>query len=238
MGLLISRGNLLIQATPTMRLFLFSNSKNPNEDYLAHTIAPLKKALKRGMRVAFVPFAGTTISWDDYVARVREGLAPLKLEIESTHAATSASTLIRQADCVMIGGGNTFRLLYELRARKLLAPIRHAVRNNDAVFVGWSAGANVAGPTICTTNDMPIIDPQGLDALGFVPFQLNPHFTNAQPAGHQGETRVQRIEEYLILNPRKRVIGLPEGNWLEVNGEKVKRCGPHETAEFRGRLAR
>jgi dipeptidase E len=221
-----------------MRLFLFSNSKNPNSSYLAHTLPVLKKALKPNARVAFVPFAGAMMSWSDYLTSVREGLAPLRLQIESVADAEKPLALIRNADCVMIGGGNTFRLLYELRKRKLLGPIRSAVRTRGATFVGWSAGANVAGPTICTTNDMPIIDPQGFDALGFVPFQLNPHFTNAQPAAHQGETRVQRIEEYLILNPRKRVIGLPEGNWLEVNGEKVMRCGPHETVEFRGRLVR
>jgi dipeptidase E len=114
----------------------------------------------------------------------------------------------------------------------LLAPIRAAVKNG-ALFVGWSAGTNLATPSIRTTNDMPIIDPEGLDALNLVPFQINPHYTNAMPPGHQGETREQRITEFLTLNTDKTVLGLPEGDWLDVRDDSVQLCGPHEAFVFR-----
>ncbi len=208
---------------------------------MAHVTPVLKRTLKPGARVAFVPFAGTSVTWDDYLARVQIGLAGAKLAIESVHNVKSARALIRDADCVMIGGGNTFRLLYELRKRKLLTPIKKAVLGTEntfgATFVGWSAGSNMACPTICTTNDMPIVDPDGFGALGFVPFQINPHYNNALPAGHQGETRNERIAEFLLLNPKKTVLGLPEGDWLDVQDDKVKLCGPFEAVVFRAQSA-
>ena len=96
------------------------------------------------------------------------------------------------AEIVIVGGGNTFQLLKQCRERGLLAPITDVVKRG-ALYIGWSAGANLACPTIRTTNDMPIVDPQGFDALNLFPLQINPHFTNALPEGHKGETREQRI---------------------------------------------
>ncbi len=220
-----------------MHAILFSNSKNPDDAYLAHTHLTLKKTLKRGARVAFVPFAGTSIGWDEYLQRVRVALQPLKLEIESVADAKKPSALLADADAVMVGGGNTFRLLAEMRARKLLSPIARAVNTCGAVFIGWSAGSNLASPTICTTNDMPIVDPKGFKALGLIPFQINPHYNNALPPGHQGETRNQRIAEFLALNPRRTVIGLPEGDWLQVRDERISLHGPYDAVLFNAKSA-
>jgi len=106
-------------------------------------------------------------------------------------------------------------------------------RPGRRTLVGWSAGANLACPTICTTNDMPIVDPQGFAALGLVGFQINPHYTNALPPGHQGETRNERIAEYLTANAHATVLGLPEGDWVRVSGTAVTLHGPHPALVFR-----
>ncbi|MNT50996.1 Peptidase E [compost metagenome] len=103
-----------------------------------------------------------------------------------------------------------------------------------AAYLGWSAGSNLTCPTICTTNDMPITDPQGFDALGLLSFQINPHYTNAHPPGHRGETRAQRLAEYCTLNPSMPVLGLPEGAALRVRGDKIALVGPHDAPLFLG----
>ena len=100
-------------------------------------------------------------------------------------------------------------------------------------YIGWSAGANLACPTIRTTNDMPIVDPQGFDALNLFPLQINPHFTNALPEGHKGETREQRIRELLVVAPELTIIGLPEGNWITVSKGHATLGGPNTTYVFK-----
>ena len=220
-----------------MHALLFSNSRNPDAGYLTHVLPALKPHIKPKANIAFVPFAGTSVSWSDYLVQVNTALTPLKAKITSMAEAKSAVTLVNEADVIMVGGGNTFRLLAEMRARGLLAPIAARVRAGEALFVGWSAGSNLACPTIRTTNDMPILDPNGFDALGLVPYQINPHYTNAQPPGHQGETRDQRIAEFLSVNPEVTVIGLPEGDWIEVQGNVSTLHGPFEAKQFRAGCA-
>ncbi|MFB3753826.1 dipeptidase PepE, partial [Escherichia coli] len=107
------------------------------------------------------------------------------------------------------------------------------VVKRGALYIGWSAGANLACPTIRTTNDMPIVDPQGFDALNLFPLQINPHFTNALPEGHKGETREQRIRELLVVAPELTIIGLPEGNWITVSKGHATLGGPNTTYVFK-----
>ncbi len=216
-----------------MHAVLFSNSRNPNGGYLEHVLPVLRQRIKPKSKIAFIPFAGTSVGWDDYVKQVHTALAPLKAVISSVADVKDAVALVNAADAILVGGGNTFRLLAEMRVRGLLAPIAARVRSGDALFVGWSAGSNLASPSIRTTNDMPIVDPNGFDALGLVPYQINPHYTNAQPLGHQGETRDQRITEFLTVNPDATVIGLPEGDWIEVQGNVSTLRGPFEAKQFR-----
>jgi dipeptidase E len=208
-----------------MNLLLLSNSRMPDGRYLAHALDAIGEAAAGRRRALFVPFAGTTIGWDDYASAVREALAPLGLDIAAAHREHDPEAAAAAAELLLVGGGNTFRLLHESRRRGWLGPIRDAARAGTP-YVGWSAGAVLAGPTIRTTNDMPIVDPGGLDALGLVPFQLNCHFTDAMPPGHQGETRRQRLAEYLVLSPKDTVIGLPEGDWLTVRDGAVALHGP------------
>jgi dipeptidase E len=215
-----------------MRLLLLSNSRMPDGRYLAHALDAIAGIAAGRRRALFLPFAGTTVGWDDYAANVREALAPAGLEIVAAHRAADPAAALAAAELVLAGGGNTFRLLHECRRRGWLAPVRDAVRAGMP-YVGWSAGSVLAGPTIRTTNDMPIVDPGGLESLALVPFQLNCHYTDAMPPGHQGETRRQRLAEYLVLSPRDAVIGLPEGDWLAIDGAAIALHGPFDGWLFR-----
>ena len=133
---------------------------------------------------------------------------------------------------IIVGGGNTFQLLAQCRKRGWLVRIGDAARSGRMSYTGWSAGANLAGLTINTTNDMPIVDPQGFGALGLVPFCINPHYHNSLPPGHQGETRDQRLAEFLVANPDKQVVALPEGSWLHVRGGQAQVAGQFAAKRF------
>jgi len=221
-----------------MNLLLLSNSRMPDGRYLAHALDAIAETAGAGRRAVFLPFAGVTIDWDEYTANVAQALAPLGLAIAGAHRLADARAALVGAELVLVGGGNTFRLLDESRRRGWLDAIGPAVRAG-LPYVGWSAGSVLATPSIRTTNDMPIVDPQGLDALGLVDFQLNCHFTDALPAGHQGETRTQRLAEFHVLNPRVPVIALPEGDWLSVRDGSVVLHGAHDGWLFEaGRPAR
>ena len=168
-------------------------------------------------KVVFVPFAAVTISYDEYTSRVQTVFQELGFEITSLHRSNRPEHTVNQAEAIVVGGGNTFALLDGLYQRKCLTAIRTQVLDG-ARYVGWSAGANLAGPTIKTTNDMPIVQPESFDALGIVPFQINPHYHELKFEGQGGETRRERLEEFLVLNPDKKVIGLPEGMLLQRSG--------------------
>lgn len=215
------------------RLLLLSNSTLPGQGFLDFAEGALRDFLApvRGP-LLFVPFAGVRISYDAYAARVRERLGRLGLEIESIHEAEDAGRALEGAGAVLVGGGNTFHLLREVAARGLLPALRARVEAG-LPYVGWSAGANLACPTISTTNDMPIVEPPGFGALGLVPFQINPHYTEAHPPGHGGETRPERIAEFLEANPEVPVLGLPEGTLLRIEGARVALLGERPARLFR-----
>ncbi|NDL63365.1 dipeptidase PepE [Acerihabitans arboris] len=215
-----------------MELLLLSNSVLPGNGYLDHAVDPMRALLKDRRKALFVPFAGVTVPWDDYTARVRQAMAPLGVELQGVHTLDNAVDAVGRAEVIIVGGGNTFNLLKCCRERGLLSAIAGRVRGG-AAYIGWSAGANLACPTICTTNDMPIVDPGGFESLGLVDFQINPHYTNQLPAGHQGETRNQRLAELLRARPEMTVIGLPEGDWLEVDHGQTRLAGPYDAVLFR-----
>ena len=146
--------------------------------------------------------------------------------------ADDPAAAVREAQAIAVGGGNTFRLLELLYEKKLLDPIRHRV-NAGIPYVGWSAGSNVACPTIRTTNDMPIAEPPSLKALNLVPFQVNPHFTDAVIPNHGGETRSERLQEFLEANPAMPVLALREGSTLRVEGESWSLLGERAARIFR-----
>ena len=215
-----------------MHLLLLSNSRSPEGHYLQHALDAMAEIAGPRRRAVFVPFAGVSIEWDAYTERVQEALASLPFEIEGLHRAPDAHAAIDAAELILVGGGNTFALLKHCREKGLLPRIAARVRDQQVPYIGWSAGSNLACPSIRTTNDMPIVEPGGFDALGLVPFQLNPHYTNELPAGHQGETRDQRIGEFLLANPNATVVGLPEGDWLRVSPRGVQLNGPRPARIF------
>lgn len=192
-------------------LLLLSSSKFRDTGYLRHAKPILKEFLDANLsQILFIPFANAAKQYDFYEAKVTEALKSLGVDVRSIHHASDPVAAIHSATAIAIGGGNTFALLSRLKENGLIDPIRQVVGNGTA-YIGWSAGANVACPTISTTNDMPICLPAGLDALGLIPFQLNAHFIDGQFEGHNGESREQRITEYLAIHPNERVVALPEG---------------------------
>ncbi len=215
-------------------LLLLSNSRDADGRFLAHPRDALAAHLAEVRSALFVPWAGVTISADAYTARVRPVFEALGVAVTSVHEVARPADALADAEAVVVGGGNTFRLLERLQYHALLEPIRARVLAGTP-YVGWSAGSVLAGPTIATTNDMPIVAPAGLGALGVVGFQVNAHFTDAHPPGFRGETRRERLAEYLTLNPASRVIGLPEGSWLTVADEAITLGGPHAAPCFTSR---
>jgi dipeptidase E len=215
------------------RLLLLSNGselvgKSPTE--FAH--GSLKDFLGESVRrVLFVPFATVINSEDGYLASVRKNFGPLGYEAESLHAAADAREAVERADAIAVGGGNTFRLLRGLYRAGVVELIRERV-SRGTPYVGWSAGSNVACPTIRTTNDMPIVEPPTLDALGLVPFQINPHYTDVHIEGHMGETRDERLTEFTHENPGVRVIGIREGTMLRVEGDEIRLVGTKPARHF------
>ncbi|MFC4273913.1 dipeptidase PepE [Achromobacter aloeverae] len=214
-----------------MNLLLLSNSRSPDGGYLDHAVELARELAGGRTKALFLPFAGVTTTWDEYTDKVRQALAPAGLALTGAHTVQAAD--IAAFELVIVGGGNTFQLTQQARQRGWLQAVRRSVAAGTP-YMGWSAGANLACPTICTTNDMPIVDPGGFDALGLIDMQINPHYTNALPAGHQGETRDQRIAEFLAVRPEMKVIGLPEGDWLRVRGKQVQLGGPHPARVFQG----
>jgi dipeptidase E len=208
-----------------MELLLLSSSRTAAgyfTDYVAEIVA-----FAGGIRrAAFVPFAAVTRPWHEYAATVQGALG---LDLEIVNGPEDLAT----AKLILVGGGNTFQLLRECRSRGLLEGIRNKVKGG-AKYIGWSAGANLACPTIKTTNDMPIVDPGGLEALGLVSFQINAHYLNVSLPGHHGETRDERLAEFARVNPGLPVIGLPEGDWLRVSGSLIELRGPHPAVWFEG----
>lgn len=206
--LLISNGSELIGDNPTE---FFHNSL---KDFLGESVK----------RVLFVPFAAVTRTEDEYRDRVREHFGPHGYEVESLHEASDARAAVGRADAIAVGGGNTFKLLRRLYEAGVVELVRERVEAGMP-YVGWSAGSNVACPTIRTTNDMPIVEPPTFDALNLVPFQINPHYTDYHPPGHMGETRDERLNEFVHANPGVRVIGIREGTMLRVEGDDIRLLG-------------
>lgn len=204
------------------QLLLLSASREGDTPYLSHALPLMHRFLEHAdlSQAVFVPYAGVTLSYDEYTHKVNQALAPLKIQCKGLHTFADPVAAIYHASVILIGGGNTFMLLDQLYQKGVLTPIRQAVANGIP-YIGWSAGSNVAGKTICTTNDMPIIQPESFTALKLANVQLNPHYSEWTQPGHNGETRLDRLAEYLVVNPEERVLALPEGTALEQKGDKV-----------------
>ena len=204
-----------------MQYLLLSNSSMPGQAYLEWPKSHIKAFLgKKKHNLIFIPFAGVTFSYDEYHKTVAEVFTLMGFELHSIHTIENKKDAIDQADGIVIGGGNSFHLLFMLYQFDLLDIIREKVKNGIP-YIGWSAGSNIAGPTIKTTNDMPIIEPPSFNSIGFFPFQINPHYTEKTIAGHGGESRQQRIMEFLEVNRDSKVVGLAEGTFIQLKNDQL-----------------
>lgn len=234
-----------------MNLLLISNSTNFGETYLAWPMTQLesfceKNNLKADSKIVFVPFAGVFIngnpypqSYDAYTARVKK-VFDEKLGLKnfvSVHEVENKIQLVDEAACIVVGGGNTFHLVAELHRYDLMDAISKVAKEGKP-YIGWSAGSNIACPTLCTTNDMPIVQPASFNTLNLIPFQINPHYLDPHPEidkmiKHGGETRQDRINEYLAVNQNMKVVGLREASAIWVVGDKYYLKGGKKMMVFK-----
>ncbi|HEX7030747.1 MAG TPA: dipeptidase PepE [Gammaproteobacteria bacterium] len=220
-----------------MNLLLMSSSRTADTGFLEANADQITATLAGVRRALFIPYAVVGEARRSGLEFVGERFAELGIGIDNIDTAKDPVQAVRDAPAVLVSGGNTFCLLKTLYDNGLMDVLRERVRNG-APYIGWSAGSNVAGKSIRTTNDMPIAYPPSFRALDFLPFQINPHFTDAMPEGLRGETREQRIAEFLAVNPEETVIALPEGDALRVTGKKMQLAGAHDAWLFRAGKSR
>lgn len=204
-----------------MELFLLSNGKLSSDSQpLGYAHEHIKAMFKaRGITSAvLIPYA---LLRSDYDAKARELEAALGIKVSSIHHEAVPSDAIGQAECILVSGGNTWMLNQMLHEKGLIVPVQRAVREREVPYIGWSAGCNVATPSIRTTNDMPVRNTVVLPALGLFPVQINPHYIDAHISGHMGETRDERIAEFCAVNPSESVVALREGSMLRVTGNEL-----------------
>ena len=216
-----------------MRLLLISNSTNPGEAYLAHPKYEIQEFLGRDtVEALFIPYAGITFSYDDYEAKVNNRFAEIGHRVKSIHHFADPLEAVKKAKAIIVGGGNTWKLVRMLHDNKLIDAIREKVLSGTP-YIGWSAGSNIACPTLRTTNDMPIVNPMTFEVCNLVPFQINPHYLDNNPENHGGETREQRIEEFITENKDVYVVGLREGTMLRYENDNLKFIGKHRARIFK-----
>ena len=214
----------------TKRILLISSSKIYGSGFLDHAEAEIRGLLADIKRVLYVPYALS--DHDKLAAMAQERFEKMGYALTSSHKSSNPVQAVNDTDAIFVGGGNTFRLLKALYDRALLGPIRERVAGGMP-YMGASAGSNVAGPTIRTTNDMPIVEPLSFDALGLVSFQINPHYIDADPTStHMGETREERLMQFLEENETP-VIGLREAAMLRIEHGKTTLRGSSGARVFR-----
>jgi dipeptidase E len=212
------------------RILLISSSTVYGRGYLDHVEKQITSFLGDIEKVLFFPFA--LYDRNAYAAKAKARFAALGYALESAHATSDARKAIEQTDAIFIGGGNTFRLLKALQDFELLDSIRRKVKSGTR-YIGSSAGSNVAGPTIKTTKDMPIVQPCSFESLGLIPFQISPHYQDPNPTSkHMGETQEERILQFLEENETP-VVGIREGAWLLIENGSVMLKGEAGARIFR-----
>ncbi|WP_026704012.1 dipeptidase PepE [Flavobacterium soli] len=203
--------NLIIASTSTLH----------GGEYLEYILPELKLHFKSCNTILFIPFARPGgISHDDYTKKVKSAFAKINLDVKGLHEFENPEHAINQAEGIFTGGGNTFLLVAQLYKFKVMTVLAEALKNGIP-YLGTSAGSNITGLSMQTTNDMPIVYPPSFQTLGMIPFNLNPHYLDPDTnSTHMGETRETRIQEFHQFNSIP-VLGLREGSWLDVKGEKI-----------------
>ncbi|RUA27786.1 MAG: dipeptidase PepE [Bacteroidetes bacterium] len=222
------------------KLLLISNSTMAGEAYLGWPQQYIKDFLKNEVkRVLFIPYAGVNLSdkglqasWDAYEERVATVYKSMGYELYSIHNEADPIKAVEEAESIAVGGGNTFYLFKMMQETGIMPAIKKRVEAGMP-YMGWSAGSNSACPSLKTTNDMPIVEPSSFDGIGIIPFQINPHYLDAHPDGHGGETREQRLEEFMAVNPDMYIVGLREACLLQMEGDKMELKGKHSMRIFK-----
>jgi dipeptidase E len=216
-----------------MRLLLISNSTNPGEGYLEYPKDRIKDFLgEKASNAVFIPYAAVTFSFDEYEEKVNARFAEIGHHVTGIHRFINPVEAIENADAIVVGGGNTWQLVKMLQEKGLMKVIRKKVKKGTP-YIGWSAGSNIACPTLRTTNDMPIVEPSKFKTLKLVPFQINPHYLDDHPANHGGETREMRIREFVEVNRDVYVVGLREGTMLLVENDEMELIGRRKARIFK-----
>ncbi len=201
--------------------------------YLEYLLPTLKDHFKNASTILFIPYARPGgISHDDYTAKVAEAFAKIEKKVVGLHTFEISVEAIEKAEGIFTGGGNTFLLVKQLYWHKVLLPLKEVLQSGTP-YLGCSAGSNITGLTMETTNDMPIVYPPSFQTLAMVPFNINPHYLDpVEGSTHMGETRETRINEFHSFNTQP-VLGLREGSWLEVRGSKITLRGELTARLFR-----
>lgn len=213
-------------------IIIASTSTIHGSGYLDYLLEELTLFFQDISNILFIPYARPSgISHDDYTSKVSEVFSKINKEITGIHSFENTSEAIKNAEAIFVGGGNTFVLVHQLYKNNLLSIIKETVANGTP-YLGTSAGSNICGLTMHTTNDMPIVQPLSFKTLGLVPFNINPHYLDPDTSStHKGETRATRIKEFHAFNTQP-VIGLREGSWLHVNGNSITLKGKLQARVF------
>lgn len=198
-------------------------------DYLLDT---LKDFFKDTSEILFIPYARPSgISHEEYTQRTAKAFSKIGINVKGIHEYDNPKEAVTNAKGIFTGGGNTFVLVNQLYRNDLIETIKDRV-NSGVPYLGTSAGSNICGLTINTTNDMPIVYPPSFKTFGFVPFNINPHYLDPDPTSkHMGETRETRIKEFHKFNTQP-VVGLREGSWLEVKDNSIRLNGTLDARIF------
>ncbi|MEW5674905.1 dipeptidase PepE [Flavobacterium enshiense] len=203
------------------KVIIASTSTLHNGNYLDYLLPTLKNHFEKVKTLLFIPYARPSgISHDDYTRKVSEAFAQINITVKGIHEFENPKEALQNAEAIFTGGGNTFLLVTQLYKTEIIETLEKVVKNGTP-YLGTSAGSNICGLTMGTTNDMPIVYPPSFNTLGFVPFNINPHYLDPiEGSTHMGETRETRINEFHHFNSQP-VLGLREGSWLEVIGQKI-----------------
>ena len=204
-----------------MNCIIASTSTVHGSDYLAYLKEPLLELFKNVNEILFIPFARPGgISHEEYTEKAKKGLAFLNKEVVGLHEKENFKKAIEEAEAIFTGGGNTFVLVSQLYTHDLIKPLQNVI-SNGIPYLGTSAGSNICGKNMRTTNDMPIVYPPNFNTLEILPFNINPHYIDPDPTStHKGETRETRIKEFHSYNAIP-VVGLREGSWLKVTDDDI-----------------
>lgn len=213
-------------------ILLASTSTLHGGQYLEYLVEEIKELFSGINEIIFIPYARPSgISHDEYTQKAKGFFEKMNIQVRGIHEFPSPEHAINEANGFFTGGGNTFLLVKTLHELNLMNALKNRVEAG-VPYLGASAGSNIGGINMKTTNDMPIVYPPSFDCMGLVPFNLNPHYLDPDPnSTHNGETRETRIKEFLTQNDIP-VVGLREGNWIRVRGEEIRIEGKHQTRIF------